>query len=225
MMHRGFFKFVLMIFFAITPLTAVASDFQGPFVEAGISGSKTKTDVDFPNWFQADIDDDSVNGKVAIGYDQRFDRYVLGAKLYYTLGDQESGSTTQRFRDTEEVSTLSFELDNSWGIELQPGIVFSEATFAYLSFGYARTTGEWTLDRPYYQDRYSGHVDFNGYSLGAGIKQKLFQNVTSHLYGFAEVQKVWYQQESTSAIIAGSSFVDDYDPEILTITIGIGWQF
>lgn len=225
MYRNGLLKFFLIILFALTPLVAAASNFQGPFVEVGITGSKTDTDVNFPNWFQADIDDSSVNGKIAAGYAQRIGRYVLSGQLYYTLGDQESGRTIQRYWDTEEVSTLSFELDNTWGIAFQPGIVFNEATFAYLSFGYARTTGEWELDRPYYQDRYSDRLDFDGYSLGVGIKQKLLQDFTPHLFGFAEVHKTWYQKESVSVTIAESSFVDDYQPATLTVTIGIGWNF
>ncbi|WP_282753573.1 hypothetical protein [Desulfuromonas thiophila] len=205
----------------LIPLVATADDFQGTFVEIGLSGSKTETDVDFPNWFQVSIEDTSVNGTLAAGYARRFGRFFVAGRLYHTIGEQESGQTTQRYHDTAEVSTLSFELDNRWGIELQPGIVFNKATCVYLSLGYARATGKWELDRPYYQDRYSDQLDFDGCSLGAGIKQK----VTAHLYGFVQVEKTWYQEKSTVALIAESSFVDDYKPSTLTATMGIGWQF
>jgi opacity protein-like surface antigen len=225
MKNDGLVKFLLLMLFVMAPLVAVASDFQGPIVEVGLTGSRTQTDVVFPNWFQADIDDTSINGHIAVGYGQRLGRYVLAGQLYYTLGNQESGSTTQRYQETDEVSTLSFELDNSWGIELQPGVLVNNATLVYLSLGYARTTGEWTLDRPYYQDRYSDRLDFDGYSLGVGIKRQLLSNVSSHLYGFVEIEKIWFQQESTAVTIAGSSFVDDYEPETLSVTLGIGWQF
>nr|WP_320048878.1 hypothetical protein [uncultured Desulfuromonas sp.] len=225
MKQKGWVHAFLILLMTLIPLAAMADDFQGPFVEVGLTGSKTETDVDFPNWFQVSIDDTSVNGTIAAGYAQRFGRFALAGRLYYTLGEQDSGSTTQRYRDTEEVSTLSFELDNSWGFEVQPGFVVNDTTLIFLSLGYARTTGEWQLDRPYYQDAYSDRVDFNGYSLGAGIKQKLLQTVTPHLYGFAQVEKTWYQEESVSATIAQSSFVDDYKPTTVTVTVGLGWQF
>jgi opacity protein-like surface antigen len=217
--------FLLLILLVMTPLAAVASDFQGPLVEVGITRSNTETDVDFPNWFQTEIDATSINGRIAVGYGHRFGRCVLAGQLYYTLGNQESGSTTQRYQETAEVSTLSFELDNSWGIALQPGVVVNDATLVYLRLGYARTTGEWTLERPYYRDRYSDRLDFDGYSLGAGIKRQLLPEGNPHLYGFVAIEKVWYRQESTAVTIAGSSFVDDYQPATLSVTLGVGWQF
>ena len=221
MKQKGWIQAFLILLMILIPLAAMADDFQGPFVEVGLTGSETETDVDFPNWFQVSIDDTSVNGTIAVGYAQRFGRFALAGRLYYTLGEQDSGSTTQRYRDTEEVSTLSFELDNSWGFEVQPGYVFSKTTLIYLSFGYVRTTGEWQLDRPYYQDRYSDRLDFDGYSLGAGIRQK----ISPHLYGFAQVEKNWYQEEAAKAMIAESSFVDDYKPTTVAVTLGLGWQF
>ncbi len=224
MTDKTLLKIFLILLFSLAPLIASADTFQGPFTQLGISVSKTKTQVDFPNWFRTDIDDTSVNGKVTAGYAHNFGRFALAGQLYYTLGKQESGSTTQRYHESEEVSTLSFELNNSWGIELQPGIVFNDTTLIYLSIGYARTTGEWVLTRPYYQDHYSDHVDFDGYSLGAGIKQQLTY-ISPHLYAFAEVQKTWYEEEAAPATIAQSSFVDYYKPELLQATIGIGWHF
>ncbi len=221
MKPKGWLNAFLVVLMTLTPLVATANDFQGPFVEVGLAGSKTETDVDFPNWFQVSIDDTSVNGTLAAGYVRRFGRFAFAGRLHYTIGEQDSGSTTQRYRDTAEVSTLSFELDNSWGLDVQPGIVVSDETLIYLSFGYARTTGEWQLDRPYYQDRYSDRLDFDGYSLGAGIKR----NISPHLYGFAQVEQIWYREESTSAKIAQSSFVDDYKPTTVTVTVGFGWQF
>ena len=224
MNYMGLLKIFLILLFALTPLAAAADNFQGPFVEVGIAGSKTETNVDFPNWFQVDIDDSSVTGKIAVGYAHRLGRYVLAGQLYYNLGKQDSGSTTQRYKQTEEVSNLSFELDNSWGIELQPGIVFNDTTLAYLKLGYARTAGEWTLERPYYQDHYSDQLNLEGYSLGAGIKQKL-DNISSYLYGFVDVQKTWYREEAAPTTIGQSYFVDYYKPSTLQATIGVGWQF
>jgi opacity protein-like surface antigen len=205
---------------ALTSPGALAGSFDGPFAQAGIGMASSKTNVIFTGWFDADVSDDSFNGQLAAGYSRAFGRFNLAASASYVVGNQAAGMTTQAYDDVQ-VDTVDLVLKQTWGLSVEPGYYFSDATLGYLKLGYGQSTGTWKFVRPLFQDSYSGDATFAGFSFGAGAKHSF----TANLYGYAEVQQANFGKEEIHLTVNGHYFTDSLEPESLTAFVGIGWKF
>jgi opacity protein-like surface antigen len=205
---------------ALASSPALAGGFDGPFVQAGVGFASTKATVDFESWFNADTSHDSVNGQLAAGYSKAFGRFNLGATAYYVVGEQDAGKTTQAF-DELETDTIGLKLKQTWGLTIEPGYNFTDATLGYAMFGYAQSKGSWKFDRPLFQDSFSGDMTFSGFSFGAGVAH----NFTSNVYGYVEVLQTNFGKEKVMVTAGDSQYTDSYKPKSLTGFVGIGWTF
>lgn len=192
----------------------LAGGFDGPFVQAGIGGAHSRTDIRFTGWFDANESDSTVNGQIAGGYSKSFGQFNLAGSAFYLLGDQRAGEKT--IQDSNGLHKISMKLKNTWGISIQPGYNFTPSTLGYLKFGYTQTRGDWT-----YVNHASGESTFDGVSYGIGAKHQLAQN----LYGYAEIQQTNFNRNKVHMTVDGNHYTDSFKPESLTGFVGIGYQF
>lgn len=218
-------KNILILLFILIPVVSGAKNFNGPFLDAGVGGSRTDVDVNFQNWFEINMDETRFNGKISAGFAQRYTTFCLSGRIYYIAGEQDAGTTIQQYRETAEFDTLSFKLRNTWGFDFEPGIIFNNSTLAYLKIGYSRSSGEWAFNRPIYQDRFTGDISFHGYSFGIGVKRKVLPEFTANLYVFAEVQKIYFREETVTIAVSSSLYKNKYKPSTLQGFVGIGYEF
>lgn len=211
---------ILVCAMALASSPAMADGFDGAYVQAGVGFASSKANVIFENWFNADTSHDSFNGQLAAGYSRAFGRFNLGASAYYVVGNQDAGKTLQSYNELE-TDPISLTLEQTWGLTIEPGYNFTDATLGYVKLGYAQSKGSWRFDRPLYQDGFSGDTTFDGLSFGAGVAH----GFTSNLYGYVEILQTDFGKEKVHLTVAGHRFTDSYEPTTLTGFIGIGWTF
>ncbi len=200
---------------------------DGWLLEAGVGYAKAKTSINFPGWFQAQPHDSNTVGTLAAGYGTSFGAFKLSTKLFYIPSTLQAGSTVQDspFVAGENGNRVQVKLRDTWGISIEPGMAVGTAGLAYLKLGYAQAKANWSFNRPFYPDSYSGSHTFSGPMWGAGYRH----NFGSRLYGFAEASRIDYRREKITMSLINSgvakSYVDKFKPESTQATIGIGWQF
>jgi hypothetical protein len=200
---------------------------DGWLLEAGLGQTKAKTDIVFPGWFKDQPSDRNVVETVAAGYSTAPGDFRLSAKLFYTPGQQQAGTT---FQDSSSIPAetgdrVQMQLRNTWGFAIEPGVAVGSAGLAYLKLGYAQAKGNWEFSRPTVPDRYSGSATFSGPVWGLGYRHTL----SPKLYGFAEFSQINYRNKDITMSINNSGtldrYVDHFKPGNSLTAIGIGWQF
>lgn len=200
---------------------------DGWLLEAGIGQSRARTDIAFPGWFKDQPSDRNVVGTLAAGYFAARGGFSLGAKLFYTPGKQEAGTT---FRDSvaipaETGDRVQMQLRDTWGFVIEPGVAVGAAGLAYVKIGYAQTRGDWEFSRPTVPDHYAGSATFSGPLWGLGYRHRL----SSGLYGFAEFSQIDYRNKDIAMTINNGGvrgrYVDHFKPSNTLMAVGIGWQF
>lgn len=176
--------------------TVLASGFDGPFVQLGIGGSSTKTNL---NNFQSSatgagvgsVTSGSFNGLVAGGYSQDMGAFNssakglnLAANIFYVIGNQNSGSgsgTATRVSDNY-TQTLggNVKLQNTFGIFVEPGWNFTEQTLGYVKLGWLNSrlkAGYNYSDNDPSSDGGSMTKAVNGFGYGLGVKQLITKDI------------------------------------------------
>jgi hypothetical protein len=90
----------------------------------------------------------SLNGIASVGYSQSFDNYLQGFNLagniFYLIGNQSAGSVNNSFPSSSGGITESlsgkYQLQNTWGVSLEPGYYFTKDILGYLKFAYVSST-------------------------------------------------------------------------------------
>lgn len=181
---------------AASSSTVLAGGFDGPFVQLGIGGSSTKTNL---NNFQStttgagvsSVSSGSFNGLVAAGYSQDMgvlDSSIKGlnlaANMFYVIGNQNSGSGSGTATRASDGFTQTLggnaKLKNTFGISVEPGWNFTEQTLGYVKLAWLNTR----LNAGYnYSDNEpsanSGSLNkvVNGFGYGLGVKQLITKEI------------------------------------------------
>lgn len=188
---------------------AMAGGFDGPFVQLGIGGSSTKTDL--TNFTASStgagvssVSSGSFNGLVAAGYSQDMGSlnsslkgFNMAANLFYVIGNQNSGSGSGTATKGNETQTLGgdLKLKNTFGISVEPGWNFTEQTLGYVKLAWLNTrlTGNYNYsdNSP---DSFSGSSTkvANGFGYGLGLKQL----ITKEIYVGVDLMGVTYGKVS-----------------------------
>lgn len=227
---------------AISGAALAGGAFDGPYVQLGIGGVGTENKVSYQDSTATILNLVGVNttqntnggsfvGRIDAGWSQSYEKFNLGAGLFYIIGNQDAGSnsfskTGTSGSDTATLSgSQSFKLENSWGINLEPGYYITEKTLGYLKFSWFNSTvnANSNIGATYTIGGQSGSIGagtttnntVNGAGFGIGAKQMFTKNI----YGYAEYQYVQYG--STTDNNAGAS----YKPNQNYGMVGLGYKF
>ena len=202
---------------------AMAEDFNGPYIQTGIGVAKAETDMDFGRWFQEQVSDTQISGTIAAGYAHSWGDFNLGANIAYVLGNQNAGRTVQDYapNPNEKNDAISARIKNMWSVTLEPGVHVGSRGLLYGKLSYSWAKGTWQIDRPLFGDTTTGKMNLKGFGLGAGYKH----NLTGKVYGFAEVQKTWFNNKGATVTFDSSTYTDYYDIASASAVAGIGFRF
>lgn len=181
---------------------ALAGGFDGPFVQLGIGGSSTWTNVsgstiessEFANPVSLDGTSSrgSFNGLVAGGWSQSVGDagFNLAANIFYVIGNQNAG---QKSSSTDAVfqgrnftypysvnESYSSKAENTFGISVEPGWNFTESTLGYVKLAWVNTrvNTNYTLSADGQSLINSNPSStYNGFGYGIGVKQLLTKNI------------------------------------------------
>jgi len=187
---------------------ATAAEFDGPFVQLGIGGSRSYT---YLNGTRNSVLDGTssqgnVNGLAAAGYSQSMpdSRLNLAANVFYVIGNQNAGApsnTVVGANGSNSANTRS-TFSNSFGIAVEPGWNFTEHTLGYAKLAWVNSDGAYstsstitTLVPPRtIPDSAATNKSMNGFGYGFGVKQMLTQDV----YLGLDIMGVAYNSSKTS---------------------------
>lgn len=235
-------KTLVAISMAGLATTCFGAAFDGPFVQLGIGGVGTQNKVSYQGDTATVLDFVGVNtnqttnggsfvGRIDAGWSQAIDKFNLAGGLFYVIGNQDAGSNSfsRTFTSGANSATLagsqSFKLENSWGINVEPGYYITEKTLGYLKFSWFNSSvnASSNVSASYNINGQSGSIGagtttnntVNGAGFGLGAKQMFTDNV----YGYVEYQYVQYG--STTDNTAGAS----YKPNQNYGMVGLGYKF
>lgn len=227
---------------AISGSVFAGGAFDGPFVQLGIGGVGTQNNVSYQGDTATVLNFVGVNtnqttnggsfvGRVDAGWSHAIDKFNFAGGLFYVIGNQDSGSNSfsRTYTNGSNTATLAgnqtFKLENSWGINIEPGYYITEKTLGYLKFSWFNSSvnANSNVSASYTIDGQSGSIGagtttnntVNGAGFGLGAKQMFTDNV----YGYVEYQYVQYG--STTDNNAGAS----YKPNQNYGMVGIGYKF
>ena len=187
---------------------AVGAEFDGPFVQLGVGGSRSYTHLNGTRNGVLDgtSSQGNVNGLVAAGYSRAIgdDSFNLAANLFYVIGNQNAGApnnTVVGSNGTNSASTRS-TFSNSFGIALEPGWYVSEATLGYAKLAWVNANGEFRSSSTrttlvpaltVVEDTVA-NKNMNGFGYGLGLKQ----SITQDIYLGIDIMGVAYNSSKTS---------------------------
>ena len=206
---------------------ALADDFDGPFVQAGVGLSHANADIGFTGWFRDKAGHTGEIGSVSAGYGLSFGRFGLAASVSRVIGHQNAGATEQDspFVPEEQDDRVAVRLRNVWTLGLEPGLRVGAHDQVYARLGYSRADGRWTFTRPLFADRFTGHMRFHGFSLGGGYRHGL----GSRRFAFVEAQRTWYPRRTVPVTITTeqvtSTYQDRFGAGSATVVAGFGTRF
>lgn len=227
---------------AISGSALAAGAFDGPFVQLGIGGVGTQNNVSYQgdtatllnivgvNTNQT-TDGGSFVGRVDAGWSQAIDKFNLAGGLFYVIGNQSAGSDgfSKSGRSGSNTATLSggqnFSLQNSWGINVEPGYYVTDSTLGYLKFSWFNSTvnassnigANWNIGGTAGSASANSTTNntVNGAGFGIGAKQMFSNNI----YGYLEYQYVTYGSVTDGTV--GAS----YKPSQNYGMVGVGYKF
>lgn len=194
---------------------AVAGNFDGPSVQAGLSINAAQTTLaDYSP--DGTVSDTKTLANLSLNYSKSYGSFNLAGGIFTMLGSQKSGSLRSFADDTGGIWSDSFKLKNVWGISIEPGYKVNESVLAYTKISIARATGH--NDYNYVVDSESGSasVKHNGTGFGAGVKFILSKN----LYGVVEAEQIKFNSKSYY-----SDVNETYKPSLVKATFSIGYKF
>ena len=199
--------------------TAMAGDFDGPFVQIGAGVANSQTAVDsywkLPPNVDAKPDKRNFVGQLAAGYSKSFGNLNLAASVFYVLGDQKSGET-RADGGASGGERYVFRNEQTWGVSIEPGYYLNKSSLLYARLGYVQTRGKTKND--FQGSTYHFNTTYQGFHYGAGARFAL----SDKLYGLVEIQKLQYRREYFNE---GSDGGISMKPESLIGLIGIGYKF
>ena len=215
---------LLAVLLGIAASSAFAGSFDGPFVQANIGGASTQVEGNYGSILGSKSSDaGNFLGQIQAGYSQSFDVFNLSGSAFYIVGNQNGGTNTATLSGAggSVSANQTFQLKNTWGLSIEPGLYVSDNTLGYLKFSWFNSdmsyNGNMTVRTPRAVTNGSASVSniVNGAGFGVGVKH-LF---TDNIYGAVEYQYVQYGSWSDSNL--GTS----YKPNQNYGWVGIGYKF
>lgn len=225
--------------------TGQAGIFDGPYLQGGIGGVSSEVDTSYPSelGYLPSFDtkpsktNSSLVGQILAGYSFSMDRFNFAGSAFYNIGNQVTGVNTYSASGSYgSVSgsisgSQSFKLENTWGLNLEPGFYVSDTTLAFLKLSYINTTAQYNGNAnatihwdAYTLGTYTGSTknshSLDGIGFGIGIKQKISEN----LYGYAEYQRVNYSTWTDNYLFT-SSYPSNYSFSQNYGWVGVGYNF
>ncbi len=183
-------KLILASAFAVISGSAMAAGaFDGPFVQLGIGGSSTSTNVSGTSGLNGSSSQGSVNGLVAAGWSQAIgsEGFNLGANLFYVIGNQNAGQNSGSYTDWDGNFTGNTQntLKNTFGISVEPGWNFTDSTLGFVKLAWLNsrnnfnTNLSWTglNGNPSGNANVNSQNTINGFGYGLGVKQLVTKNI------------------------------------------------
>lgn len=208
----------------IAASSAFAGSFDGPYVQANIGGTSTQVEGSYGSILgNKSSDAGSFLGQIQGGYSHSFDVFNLSGSVFYIIGNQNGGTNTASVTGASgSVSAnQTFQLKNTWGLNLEPGLYVADKTLGYLKFSWFNSdmsyNGNMSVRTPrsFTNSAASASSTVNGAGYGVGFKH-LF---TDQLFGAVEYQYVQYGSWSDGNL--GTS----YKPNQNYGWVGIGYKF
>lgn len=189
----------------------------------------------------------SFNGIASIGYSKSFDNifkgFNLAANIFYVVGDQPGGSTsntttgvTGSFNTVTETLSGKYKFQNTWGISLEPGYYFTKDFVGYLKFAYISSTLNSSFSCAASDgvcltpdggisgtSSFSTNKTINGIGYGIGGKYQITENI----YGALDFLYVDYNKfnQNISWIDPTITTKSGFKPQQYMGFISIGYRF
>ncbi len=207
---------------------AIAAEFDGPFVQLGVGGSRSYTYLSGTRNGVLDgtSSQGNANGLVAAGYSQSLGDTPLNlaANVFYIIGNQNAGApsnTVTGGNGSNSASTQS-TFSNSFGIAVEPGWYVTEKTLGYAKLAWVYSDGAYSTSSTIttrvpprtIPDSASTSKSMNGFGYGFGLKQAITQDI----YLGLDIMGVAYSSSKTSR---GATI----RPEQFLGFLSVGYQF
>lgn len=207
--------------FLLAPCIGYAGEFDGAYIQGAVGGVSSQTTTTYPTALNVlpgfDINpsknSSSMVGQILVGYSYGLDRFNLAGSSFYNIGDQVAGTNSYSVTNgtygniTGSITgNQGFKLENTWGINLEPGFYATDDTLAYLKLSYINTVANYNASSSgSVHDSYT-HITYttssiknkslDGIGYGVGVKHKF----STSLYAYAEYQHVEYSTWKDKAL-------------------------
>ena len=224
----GIEKLAAIVILAGLSVPAMASEFDGPFVQLGVGGSRSYTHLNGTR--NAVLDGTSsqgnVNGLVAAGYSQSLGSagFNMAANVFYVIGNQNAGAPSNTVVGTNGSNSANTRstFSNSFGIAVEPGWNFTEKTLGYAKLAWVYSDGVYSSNStistavPPRTISDSGVINksMNGFGYGLGIKQTIAKDI----YLGVDIMGIAYNSSKTSRGVT-------VRPEQLIGFMSLGYRF
>ena len=187
---------------------AMAAEFDGPFVQLGVGGSRSYT---YLNGTRNSVLDGTssqgnVNGLLAGGYSQALSDtpFNLAANIFYIIGNQNAGAPSNTVTGTNGSNSANTQstFSNSFGIAVEPGWYVTDKTLGYAKLAWVHADGAYsssstitTLAPPRtIPESTAIKKSMNGFGYGFGFKQ----SITQEIYLGLDMMGVTYNSSKSS---------------------------
>lgn len=215
---------LLAVSLGIAASSAFAGSFDGPFVQANIGGASTQVEGNYGSILGSKSSDaGNFLGQIQAGYSHSFDVFNLSGSAFYIVGNQNGGTNTATLSGAggSVSANQTFQLKNTWGLSLEPGIYVADNTLGYLKFSWFNSDMSYNgnmmvrTPRSVTNSSASSSNTVNGAGYGVGLKHMF----TEQIFGAVEYQYVQYGSWSDGNL--GTS----YKPNQNYGWVGIGYKF
>lgn len=168
---------------------------------------------------------------LGIGYNFRIsNEYMIGIGYDYSFQTQSTsnfpGYVTRSSGGNFIVNNNSFNVSNRYNLFVTPGYVLSKEALVYLKAGYSSEKFQYDhiADPPSNTPEFTGNKNMDGYILGLGYKQRIFED----LYGFAETNYMAYKNTPIDVnFISGGNITGTFNSTLnaYNVLLGVGYKF
>lgn len=168
---------------------------------------------------------------LGIGYNFRIsNEYMIGIGYDYSFQTQSTSNfpwyVTRSSGGSFIVNNNSFKVSNRYNLYVNPGYVLSKESLVYLKAGYSSEKFQYdhVADPPSNAPEITGSKIMDGYILGLGYKQRIFED----LYGFAEANYMGYKNILIDVnLINGGNITSTFNPTLnsYNFLLGVGYKF
>jgi len=201
---------------AVSTSVFAAGAFEGPYMGVGIGPKSQNTKLTDAQGDEVDgLGKNTFFGKVLGGYSMNFDKFNLGANVFYNIGTTTSNVVTPG--GIFNGSSVEVKWKNQFGVEFQPGYYLGDSTLGYLKLSWQHMKAELQINTP------SGSANpsdsFNGFGVGIGMKHAMDKNV----FLWVDFEQTFFSSKTYSTSLSTASI--EAKPKQTLGTFGVGYQF
>ena len=201
-------KHALTMALSVATGSAVSAEFDGPFIQLGVGGSRSYTHLNGTRNGVLDgtSSQGNANGLVAAGYSQSLGSagFNMAANVFYVIGNQNAGAPSNTVVGTNGSNSANTRstFSNTFGIAVEPGWHLSEQTLGYAKLAWVHADGAystsstittWVPPRTI-PDSAATNKSMNGFGYGVGLKQA----ISKEMYLGLDIMGVAYNSSKTS---------------------------